>query len=251
VAVVGGGQTGAEVTSYLVSSEANLPREIHWISRRSNFTPRDDSPFANELFTPGYSDYFFGLLPQEKARLLAENKLASEGISSDLLDSIYRRLYMLEFAQERGPLCKLHPGCELEDLDRCDGEWLLTLRDAVRNRCQVAAADIVILCTGFEYRVPDFLEPLKDRIHWASGGYCLNEDYSIAWDGPPDQKIYLQNGARSQRGLADPNLSLLAWRSAVIINSLTKAQVYKVEQARPMFELHAEQAAPQAVGAAG
>jgi lysine N6-hydroxylase len=248
VAVVGGGQTGAEMVLHLLSNTARLPREIIWISRRANFMPLDESPFANELFTPSYSNHFFKLQPHEKARLLAEQKLSSDGISLDVLEAIYRRLYVLEFGQEKGRVCSLHPGCQFEELDRCDGEWVLTLHNSVRNRPEHLSADVIILCTGFEYRMPEFLQPLKERIHWTKDGYCLHEDFSIEWDGPRDQKIYVQNGARNQRGIADPNLSLMAWRSAIIINSLMKQKVYEVEQVSSLFELEVPAMKRQAAG---
>jgi len=210
--------------------------------------PLDESPFANELFTPSYSNHFFKLQPHEKARLLAEQKLSSDGISLDVLEAIYRRLYVLEFGQEKGRVCSLHPGRQFEELDRCDGEWVLTLHNSVQNRPEHLSADVIILCTGFEYRMPEFLQPLKERIHWTKDGYCLHEDFSIEWDGPRDQKIYVQNGARNQRGIADPNLSLMAWRSAIIINSLMKQKVYEVEQVSSLFELEVPEMKRQAAG---
>jgi lysine N6-hydroxylase len=41
--------------------------------------------------------------------------------------------------------------------------------------------------------------------------------------------VYVQNGALRSHGVADPNLSLSAWRSAVILNSATGRQVFKTE----------------------
>ena len=36
----------------------------------------------------------------------------------------------------------------------------------------------------------------------------------VGWDGPRDRNVFLQNAVREQRGLADPNLSLVAWRAS-------------------------------------
>ena len=38
--------------------------------------------------------------------------------------------------------------------------------------------------------------------------------------------IYIQNGARHSHGIADPNLSLLAYRSAVIANDIAGYFLY-------------------------
>ena len=81
---------------------------------------------------------------------------------------------------------------------------------------------------GFAYARPTCLEPIGHRIHLTDDGYRVAADFSIAWDGPPDRRIYVQNAARHSHGIADPNLSLTAWRSAVIVNSVCGQEVYDV-----------------------
>lgn len=237
VAVIGGGQTGAEVVYHLLSEQQNTPSEVYWISRRSNFWPLDETPFTNELFTPNYSDYFFKLPPAEKMVLLSEQKLSSDGIAPGLLESIYRRLYELEFLNGHGRSYGLFIGHELINLSHAANAWALTLRDAISGRHETVNADIVILCTGAEYRVSPYLEPLSNRLIWEHGGYRTNEDFSIEWDGPKSLKIYVQNAARHCRGVADPNLSLMAWRSATIVNSVAGKRVYDINDNNSVFDL--------------
>lgn len=94
----------------------------------------------------------------------------------------------------------------------------------------------MVLCTGYEYFFPAYLEPLAHRLAWQDGGFALREDFSIEWEGPEDSRIYVQNAAKHARGVADPNLSLLAWRSAKIINSMMGRRVYDVECDRAFFD---------------
>ena len=236
VAVVGGGQTSAEIIYHLLANDHKAPSEIFWISRRSNFSPLDESPFTNELFMPNYSDYFFQLPPEEKLALLAEQKLSSDGISPNLLKLIYRRLYELDFLNETGRAYGLYISHELTKMSKGSNGWSLTIRDILSDRRDRLNADIVVLCTGAEYRMSPYLEPLSDRLHWADGGYETNDDFSIQWDGPPSLKIYAQNAARHSRGVADPNLSLMAWRSAIIVNSLVGKCVYDITDNNSVFE---------------
>ncbi len=236
VAVIGGGQTGAEVVNHLLSDQKNPPSQVSWISRRSNFWPLDETPFTNELFTPNYSDYFFRLPPAEKMVLLAEQKLSSDGIAPGLLESIYRRLYELDFLNGNGRSYSLHIGHELTNVSPAGNGWALTIRDAISNRHETINADIVVLCTGAEYRISPYLEPLSDRLGWENGGYRTNEDFSIEWDGPKSLKIYVQNAARHCRGVADPNLSLMAWRSATIINSIVGEPIYEIHDNDSVFD---------------
>jgi lysine N6-hydroxylase len=78
----------------------------------SSFLSHSSSAYSDELFTPACSNYFFSLRSEEKAHLLAQQKLASDGISRGLLEQIYRCLYELEYLEERGHLCRLLPNRE-------------------------------------------------------------------------------------------------------------------------------------------
>ena len=237
VAVVGGGQTGAEVVFHLLRDSERLPTQLMWISSRSNFLPLDDSPFTNELFTPAYSDYFFGLSPEQRDLLLGEQRLASDGVSEGLLQRIYNRLYELEFLERRdvgnggGPgtnrLARLMPGQDVVDMRRGASGCELVLRSRWGDTQEVRA-DVVVLATGFGYDLPEAMQPLADRLSWDRNGFPVRADFSIAWDGPANLRIYAQDAARHMRGVADPNLSLMAWRSAIIANSLLGKTVYEV-----------------------
>jgi len=237
VAVVGGGQTGAEIVYHLLSSHDARPERLSWISRRPNFLPLDESPFTNELFTPHYSDYFFRLEPEEKKVLLGEQKLASDGISPDLLERICRLFYEMEFLNGAGRIYALYPNHEMVDMNSNRDGFSIEIKDKLKDRNETMDVDVVILCTGAQYRRPKFLDPMMGKLNWGPDGYSIREDYSIEWDGPSDLNIYMQNGARHTRGVADPNLSLMAWRSATIINSMAKREVYDIKMSSCVFDM--------------
>jgi lysine N6-hydroxylase len=237
VAVVGGGQTGAEIVQHLLSNSDKLPETLLWISKRSNFLPLDESPFTNELFTPNYSDYFYGLSAQDRVSIVAEQKFASDGISNSLLERIYQLLYQAEFLNGSGRRCSLHPRCELVGMaPSIQGGWVLTLRDGLNRVVTTVEADVVILATGSVYKPLPALNPIMNRLARGDRGFVVQDDYSIQWDGPPSLKIYIQNGARHCRGVADPNLSLMAWRSAKIINSLAAESIYDIAESNSVFD---------------
>lgn len=236
IAVIGGGQSGAELVNNLLSRRSGLPEKVYWIARRRNFLPLDDSPFVEEIFTPAYSDHFFDLPRETRERLLRQQKFASDGINHDLLKQIYRRLYELEFLEGPGRNFSLHIDCELHGMSPAADGWALHLHDQVAERDKTITADMVLLATGFEFRIPPCVEPLLGRIKLEDGLYRLRKDYSIEWDGPESLKIYAQNASRHYRGVPDPNLSLVAWRSATIVNSIAGRQVYDVEGASSAFD---------------
>ena len=239
VAVVGGGQTGAEIVAHLLSGK-DLPERLAWISRRSNFLPLDESPFTNELFTPSGSDHFFTLSEEQRTSMLAEQKLASDGISLEVLEGIARRIYELEFRDHRD-VVTLCPGSAITGLERSGKGWRVELRAHGGERRSCVDADVVILATGFHYSVPACLEALGPRIHRSRHGYVVRPDFSLEWDGPPRLRIFVQNAARHARGIADPNLSLMAWRSATIINSLARRTVYQLRDAPSLFDAEIEE----------
>ena len=236
VAVVGGGQSGAEVVWHLLQDLAHLPAQLVWISHRANFLPLDESPFTNELFNPVYSDYFFGLTPEQRDTLLAEQKLASDGVSPVLLQRVYDRLYDLEFLEPAGRRVRLLPGNEVVGMQHGSSGCDLNLRDRW-GASRTVRADVIVLGTGYNYALPEAMQPLANRLSWDRDGFPVRADFSIEWDGPPELRIYAQDAARHMRGIADPNLSLMAWRSAIIANSLLGRQVYDVSGESSVFDL--------------
>lgn len=228
VAVVGGGQTGAELFLRLIQSGRSGPREVTWLSSRPNFLPLDDTPFTNELFFPNYVTHFRGLPAAERRATLERQRFASDGIDAATLTQIYQRLYEVDFLDDPWLRYRLLPGHRLVDLaKRPDGVELVAERAGGAR--ETLCADVVVLCTGFAYTRPACLAPLADRIHRTADGYRVRADFSIEWDGPPGCRIYVQNAARHSHGIADPNLSLAAWRSAIIVNSVCGRQVYDVD----------------------
>jgi lysine N6-hydroxylase len=235
VAVVGGGQSGAEVVWHLLLDIAHLPAQLVWISHRPNFLPLDESPFTNELFNPVYSDYFFSLTHEQRDMLLAEQKLASDGVSPVLLQRIYDRLYDLEFLDPARRRTKLLPGHEVVDVRHGSAGCDLTLRDRWGSS-RTVRADVIVLGTGYSYALPEAMQPLADRMSWDRDGFPVRADFSVEWDGPPELRIYAQDAARHMRGVADPNLSLMAWRSAIIANSLLGRPLYDVNGESSVFD---------------
>lgn len=223
VGVVGGGQSGAEAFLDLVSRPGNgLPRRVVWISRRPNYLPLDDSPFTNDYYSPSYSDYFAGLDPATRQALNARLILTSDGISEATLRQIYQRIYTRRFIDGYTDLVALYPNRAVIDVCGAPGHaWKLALahseHDTVKESVEL---DVVIWATGYRPRPLTFLEPVEARLEREGDEYKIDDSFAVVWDGPTDNNIFLQNAARGQRGLADQNLSLNAWRSQRILDRL-------------------------------
>lgn len=226
VVVVGGGQSGAEAFLDLISREGGeLPSRVSWFSRRRNFLPIDDSPFTNDFYMPSYSEYFYGLERATRERINQENVLSSDGISEPTLRAIYQRTYHHRFIARSPGLIRLYPNREITDVDRAGAGWELTVVNKDRpDEPQHATADVIVWSTGFRTGLLELLAPLAGRLACDDGEYQVDRDYAVRWDGPEDHHIFIQNGTPTQRGLADKNLSLLAWRSQRIVDRLRGVQ---------------------------
>jgi lysine N6-hydroxylase len=243
VLVVGGGQSAAEIVHYLLGGACAPPREITWATRRHGFLPLDDSPFTNEWFNPNYVGYFRMLAPERRRWLVFNQKLASNGVDESLLQMLFARLYELDYLEGRPVDYRLLPSHILESLCRKGAGFSARLRSQDTGNVLLIDTDVVVACTGYEHRTPDFLGDLAGRLHKDSHGLpLLRGDYSVEWDGPHDRRIYMQNAGLYSHGIADPNLSLIPWRSAEVINSLCNRNVYGTDRddatITPSSEMH-------------
>ncbi|MFI9158800.1 SidA/IucD/PvdA family monooxygenase [Kitasatospora aureofaciens] len=227
--MVGGGQSGAEIVNHLLADDQDLPASLTWLSSRAGFLPMDDSPFTNEWFTPSYVEYFHGLPADRRAGLLTQHRLASDGISESLLRDIYQRLYHLDMVVGAPVRHQLLAGRRVVGLSRDGGRLTAELHDEDSGRVESRTADLVVFCTGYRSSLPEFLELLRPRLVDEHGALRIRRDYSLDWDGPQELRIYVQNAAETTHGIADPNLSLAAWRSARIVNSLVGREVYRLD----------------------
>ncbi|WP_419420808.1 lysine N(6)-hydroxylase/L-ornithine N(5)-oxygenase family protein [Legionella sp. D16C41] len=235
IAIIGSGQSSAEIVYHLLSETSMVPKQLVWLSKREQLMPLDDTTFTNELFTPQYSDYFFKLAKEKQVKLLNQQASASDGISLHLLNKIYQQLYKLEFLEQKENFFKLIMNHRLSQLHCTNNYYQLVLTECGGTNQQFINADIIIFCTGYQWEFPEYLSLLTDRIPLKEGQFCFNNDFSIQWDGPKQNHIYAHNAARHQYGVAEPSLPLMAWRSAKIINSLCQAPIYELDSEANLF----------------
>ncbi len=224
VVVVGGGQTGAEIMLDLLTRE-DAPRQLTWLSRRSAFWHLQEGSLVDQIFTPGYAEAYRALPDQVQADAVAEQKYSSDGLTPETANDVYGALYRHRHLQH-GMDISLRPARTVDAIDKRFGTFRVVAEgpDGRRETCE---ADIVVLATGFRPAVPDCLAPLRDRLSvGATGALSLGPAYRVNWDGPVENPIYALNHGRHSHGIVDPQLSLTAWRSAVILEDLTGRPIF-------------------------
>ncbi|MDO9103962.1 MAG: SidA/IucD/PvdA family monooxygenase [Methylovulum sp.] len=230
VVIIGGGQSGAEIFLDLMAGMRGRAEEIIWISRRPNLEPLDETAFINEYFTPDYVRHFHKLPEQRKPPIVSSHKLTGDGVSPATLQVLSQYLYDCDFLSGDTTPYAILPYRDVHLVGRDKNAYRLHMRNGFNNSDQVVVADKIILATGYHYQLPSCLDDVIGRLDLDQEGYPrLREDYTVAWDGPAQHRIYMQNAGRNSHGVADAQLSLAAWRSALIINSLLGKTVYHVD----------------------
>ncbi|MFA9789000.1 lysine 6-monooxygenase, partial [Klebsiella pneumoniae] len=61
--------------------------------------------------------------------------------------------------------------------------------------------------------------PLMSRIAMRDEcNFKVRDDFTLEWNGPKENNIFAVNASMQTHGIAEPQLSLMAWRSARILN---------------------------------
>ncbi|MGY6217057.1 lysine N(6)-hydroxylase/L-ornithine N(5)-oxygenase family protein [Methylolobus aquaticus] len=232
VTIVGGGQSGAEIFLDLMGGARGRPVDVVWVTRRPGLDPLDETAFTNEYFTPDYVRHFHRLPELHRHNLATAQKLTGDGVSPATLQALSQYLYERDFldVDGAGVPYRIMTHREVRGMARERTGFRLDMANVFDESPEHIGADIVILATGYRYAWPECLAPLDAHIERDGQGFpILSEDYVARWDGPAAHRIYMLNAGRNSHGVADAQLSLTAWRSAVIINSLVGRAVYAVD----------------------
>jgi lysine N6-hydroxylase len=223
VAVIGAGQTAAEC---VVELRRRGFTDIRWLGSRSWFAPMDDSPPANEMYRPAYSEFLDGLPLARRRELAKEHVLTSDGISVTTLRAVFQDNYEQLLRHGRAPVTML-PGRRVV-AGRARGRGLvLSCQRAYGPEYQEVR--FAVVAAGRRPAELPFGQRLLDMIDTDDLGHPMVEtDYSLRWKHGDRHKIFVQNRSRYAHGLQDSNLSLLAVRSAIIINSLFERPVFDI-----------------------
>ncbi|MCO4754448.1 MAG: SidA/IucD/PvdA family monooxygenase [Bacteriovoracaceae bacterium] len=227
VLIVGGGQTGVEIFRNMLKDKWGRSQSVKLITGRENLMPLDEGPFTNEVFTPEFVSNFHSLSQKNKDSFTESLLLTSDGNTPSYLQELYNELYLDKFYHKAFPAYDILPMRWLEALDRDSDHYVCRVKNRLNERDEDIEADIIILATGFKTKLPDFLDGLHDKISFDElGRPNMARDYKLVGDFG-ENEIYTMNYSRHGHGIADPQTSLMSWRSAVIANALLGHEQFK------------------------
>lgn len=213
VAVVGGGQSAAEIFEDLTTRFPQVDASL--ILRGTALKPSDDSPFVNEIFNPSYIDQIYRQSAQRRADLLTEFRNTNYAVVDlELIERVYQIFYLQKL---RGTSRHaLLPRRQIAAAEVRDGNVQLTLRDLTDDSHEQRDFDAVILATGYRRDqhvgllsgMSNYLESLEPDRH-----------YRLKLKGS-QSCIYLQGCCELSHGLSDTLLSVLAIRSREIVDDI-------------------------------
>lgn len=239
VIVVGGGQTGLEVFRNAFKGYWGNTEQVTLISRRHTLEPLDESPFTNEYFAPGYVRDFYQIDSAFKPAIVHHQRFASDGNTPWYLQELYNELYQLKHVEQKGQNVRILPQRRIVNLEKDESHYCLFMQNTFTGKMEQMKADVVILCTGFKNLVPKCLEPIQNLIRFDHGNrFRLNDNFQLDWKHSATNKIYALNFGRHIHGIAEPQTSLMAWRSGKIINDLTNKTIYPGVNAVDNFTQH-------------
>lgn len=218
VAVIGSGQSAAEITLDL---HGRFPRlGIDLLFRGHALKPADDTPFVNEIFNPGFTDYVFGQGEAQRDAIIREFRNTNYAVvDADLIERIYGILYQQKVqGAARLSLCGR---CEVTEAEAGPEAVELTVRDGFAGATARRGYDAVVLATGYDRdggrRLLSALAP------WIED-FAVDRDYRLRTRPEFRPQIHLQGQSETSHGLSDTLLSVLAVRSQEIAESLLAAK---------------------------
>ena len=235
IALVGSGQSAAEIFYDLLQNIDQHNYELHWFTRSAQFAPMDYTKLSLEMTSPDYLDYFYHLPQQQRHQLIKQQAHLYKGINSDLINDIYDLLYVKHLTYS-GITVKLHANTCLSDahLNLTNQQFTLDFFHQQQNQHFSKNCDALILATGYEYQLPRFLNGIKNRIVWEDSGSKNNNaipkasyNYAIDQSGC---EIFAQNLGLNTHGFVTPDLSMAAYRNASIINAILGHPYYSIEK---------------------
>ncbi|MDG9673836.1 SidA/IucD/PvdA family monooxygenase [Micromonospora sp. DH14] len=226
ITVVGSGQSAAEIYHDLLGDIDRYGYQLNWVTRSPRFFPLEYTKLTLEMTSPDYVDYFHALPEATRYRLESAQKGLFKGINADLINDIFDLLYALSVG---GPVnTRLLTNTELISAEHRDGGYTLGLRQVEQERDFALRTEGLVLATGYHYRVPEFLAPVRDRIRWdAHGRFDVARNYSIDHDG---RGIFLQNAGTHTHSITSPDLGMGAYRNSWIISELLGREYYPIEK---------------------
>ncbi|MFE5123435.1 lysine N(6)-hydroxylase/L-ornithine N(5)-oxygenase family protein [Streptomyces sp. NPDC056669] len=221
VAVVGAGQSAAEIARFLYDSLHHA--QVFAIVPSYGYSIADSTPFANKVFDPdAVDDYYFGTNRTRDAFWQYHKNTNYSVVDDDVIRDLHRRVYDEDVSGSR----RMHflNLSRVSDVKRAGNETRVSLESLLDTDSQDLDVDILVCATGYDSMDPSGLLGDLDRycLRDTSGRHQVGRDYRLVTVPPLSCGIYLQGGTEHTHGLTSSLLSNIAVRSGEIADSIAQ-----------------------------
>jgi len=238
VTVVGSSQSGAEIVLDLLNRNEDL--EVCSLSRSFSFKHKDLSPFTEQIYMPGFLDYFFNASGDSQRKMTNELWHSNYGAADpDVIHSLNLINYeQLVLGRQR---LQIQSNKQIHSVNREEsGGYVVAATDIHSQQKEIFRTDAILLATGFlNFGEGDAREPmlalmkgLQPKCNFrGDGGVEVNQDYSLRFtdEGPSTPKVFLNGLCEASHGFGDAGSFSLLWlRSAIIAESICETNKRKL-----------------------
>lgn len=233
LALVGSGQSAAEIFVDLLQDIDRHDYALYWVTRSPRFVPLEYTKLTLEMTSPEYVRYFHELPPPTREALLGRQTSLYKGINGSLINDIHELLYQKRLVLEArgedlGRRVRLFTNSALCGIGRAGDGLRLELHHQEQVRDYALYAAGVVLATGYRYTLPAFLAPIAHRIRLDTAGrFSVARNYTIDRAGC---EIFVQNAELHTHGFVTPDLGMACYRNAHILKALTGVEHYPIEE---------------------
>ncbi|GAA3219206.1 lysine N(6)-hydroxylase/L-ornithine N(5)-oxygenase family protein [Actinocorallia longicatena] len=221
IAVVGAGQSGAEIVRFLYDAEPDA--EIYAILPSYGYSVADNTPFANQIFDAGAVDDYYNSPEQSKRIIWEYHKNTNYSVVDDeLINSLYQRCYQDDLENKK----RLHVVnvARVRGAEAAGDTVKITVESMLTGRIDRFDVDLFVCATGYEPMDPaKLLGDLEGYcVRDAENRFSLERDYRVVTKPELRCGIYFQGGTEHTHGLSSSLLSNIAVRSGEIAESIAR-----------------------------
>ncbi|AJD90762.1 hypothetical protein JMA_14450 [Jeotgalibacillus malaysiensis] len=226
IAVIGSGQSAAEIFLDLLESQPYHRYHLSWYTRSSGILQLESSKFGQEFFTPDFTDYFHDLPIENRERALSMLDYVRNGIAPDTLDAIYKWLYHRSSGGEKLKV-SIQPNAELKELRMDDGLLHCQFEHKLSNKYFERSFQHIIAATGYEPNVPDFFIKAFDHAKKENDHFAVSRAYHLQFNDQRTHNVYLLTAIEKTHGAEATNMGMAVNRNIHIINKISGREVFK------------------------
>lgn len=224
ITVIGSGQSAAEIFYDLLQDIEIYGYQLNWMTRSPRFYPLEYTKLTLEMTSPDYVDYFHELSPEKRHHLIAEQKSLYKGINAELINDIYDLLYQKRLVSDIP--CQLLTNVALTAIDTSGDKLTLKFNHLEQEYAFEQLTGAVVLGTGYQYRLPEFIQGIKSQIEFDDRGQlAIQRDYGIDVRGD----IFIQNAGLHSHGISSPDLGMGCYRNTIILQAVLGYAPYPIE----------------------